>query len=170
MFKGDLCMITKFRLLNLAWIMLLSCSLVSVVTHVAQATSNEQCLNQSTIGSDMATQTKIIGALSPKDALKYMQETPDLLIVDVAATRWFNENHFQGAINVPIEEMNSEQEREAYLNLPTGRPILIYCRLGMIAPGAYTVVLQLRHDFPEISYISGAPLFDEYNAWLDTQS
>lgn len=118
---------------------------------------------------DAKTEVNAIGAMSPEDALEYMQATPDLVIVDVAATRWYEENHFEGAIHIPIEELDDEAENARYMELPAGQPVLIHCRLGMIAPGAYERVLELRGDIPEISYIDGAPLFDEYNAWLAEQ-
>ena len=111
-----------------------------------------------------------IGAMSPEDALVYMQETENLVIVDVAATRWYGENHFEGAINIPIEELDSAAEDALYMELPADRPVLLHCRLGMIVPGAYGRVLELRPDIPEISYIDGVPPFDEYSEWLEGES
>lgn len=110
-----------------------------------------------------------VGAMSPEAALEYMKETKELVIVDVAATRWYDENHFEGAINIPIEELDSEAEDALYREIPAGRPVLMHCRRGMIVPGAYDRVLELRPDIPEISYIDGTPQFDEYNEWLESQ-
>lgn len=106
------------------------------------------------------------GAMSPEDALAYMKSTPDLVIVDVATTNRYEENHFEGAIHIPIEELDSEEEDALYMEIPAGRPVLLHCRLGMVVPGAYERILELRNDIPEIAYIDGAPLFDEYNEWL----
>ena len=118
-------------------------------------------------GSETRTQkTNAIGAMTPKDALEYMKNTPDLVIVDVATTRHFNKNHFQGAIHIPIEELDSGAEDALYMKIPAHRPVLLHCRLGMIVPGAYARVLELRNDIPEIAYIDGKPPFDEYNEWL----
>ncbi len=55
-----------------------------------------------------------------------------------------------------------------YLRLSAGSPVLLHCRLGMIVPGAYQTLKQLRPDIPEIAYIASTPLFDEYNAWHET--
>ncbi|MCM1304914.1 MAG: rhodanese-like domain-containing protein [Butyrivibrio sp.] len=110
-----------------------------------------------------------LGGMSPEDALEYMKTTKDLVIVDVAATRWYDENHFEGAMNIPIEELGSEEEDAMYMEIPSGRPVVMHCRLGMIVPGAYERVLELRDDIPEISYIDGKPPFDEYNEWLKNQ-
>lgn len=113
--------------------------------------------------------TNDLGGLSPEDALEYMKNTPDLIIVDVAATRWYDEEHFENAINIPIEELNDEEENARYMEIPAGSPVLLHCRRGMIVPGAYERVKELRSDIPEISYIDGNPPFAEYNEWLANQ-
>ncbi|WP_243141032.1 MULTISPECIES: rhodanese-like domain-containing protein [unclassified Lactonifactor] len=142
----------------------------SQTSQMSQSESNEsEQIQESTSIMDTGTECNAIGAMSPEDALEYMQTTSDLVIVDVAATRWYEENHFEGAINIPIEELESEAEDALYMEIPAGRPVLLHCRLGMIVPGAYERILELRSDIPEISYIDGAPLFDEYNAWLAEQ-
>lgn len=110
-----------------------------------------------------------MGAMSPEDALEYMKETENLVIIDVAATKWYDESHFEGAINIPVEELASEAEDALYMEIPADRPVLMHCRRGMIVPGAYDRVLELRPDIPVISYIDGTPLFDEYNEWLNNQ-
>ena len=106
---------------------------------------------------------RALGALSPEDALEYMLAAKDLVIVDVAATRWFEREHFEGAVHIPIEELNAAQEDTLYKNLPSGRPVILHCRLGMIVPGAYERVRELRPDIPDIAYIDGKPPFAEYN-------
>ena len=113
--------------------------------------------------------TNALGALSPEDALQYMKETDNLVIVDVATTDRYNTEHFEGAIHIPIEELDSEAEDALYKEIPADRPVLLHCRLGMIVPGAYKRVLELRPDIPEIVYIDGAPLFGEYNEWHNNQ-
>jgi len=36
----------------------------------------------------------------------------------------------------------------------------------MVAPQVYRRIKEIRPDVPEISWLDGAPLFDEYNAWV----
>ncbi len=136
----------------------------------AQTGSQANAASASAAGAPTATQqeqpTKALGALTPEAALKYMKETKDLVIVDVATTRHYNNKHFEGAIHIPIEELESKDEDALYMKLPAGRPVLIHCRLGMIAPGAYKRVMELRKDIPEMAYIDGVPPFDEYNKWI----
>lgn len=118
--------------------------------------------------TDIKTETQQ-GAMSPEEALEYMKETKNLVLVDVAATRWYDEKHFEGAVNIPIEELDSEAEDALYMEIPADRPVLMHCRRGMIVPGAYERILKLRPDIEEISYIDGVPQFDAYNEWLNDQ-
>lgn len=154
----------------------------------AAAGSNEETIAQADIsdgkGADTETereeeskmaektetgQANLLGGMSPEDALEYMKTTENLVIVDVAATKWYDKEHFEGAVNIPIEELDSDEEDKLYHDIPTGRPVIMHCRLGMIVPGAYERVLELRPDIPEISYIDGEPPFEEYNEWLESR-
>ena len=120
-------------------------------------------------GMAAAVRQKDLGALTPEAALDYMKRTKDLVIVDVPAEKWYRQKTFTGAVNIPIEELTSAEADERYREIPAGRPVLLHCRRGMIVPGAYRRVKELRPDIPEISCIDGAPLFDEYNDWLAAQ-
>ena len=53
-----------------------------------------------------------LGALTPEAALEYMKTAENLVIVDVAAKRYFDREHFTGAVNIPIEELDREEEDE----------------------------------------------------------
>lgn len=108
---------------------------------------------------------KDLGGMDPVQALAYMKERKNLVIVDVATRQWFATEHFAGAINIPIENISADEAAELYRQLPAGRPVLLHCRLGMVVPGAYRTLKELRPDIPEVAYITGKPLFDEYNQW-----
>lgn len=155
---------------------LLLMTLVACGTQQAPVSSSESSLSapqsESTEEPPMSTEpktTNALGALTPENALNYMKETENLVIVDVATTNRYNTEHFEGAIHIPIEELDNEAEDALYMKIPAGRPVLLHCRLGMIVPGAYARVLELRQDIPEIAYIDGAPLFSDYNTWLAEQ-
>lgn len=108
-----------------------------------------------------------LGGMEPAKALEYMKSAQDLVIVDVAARNGFAKIHFVNAINIPIENISLDEAKKLYMQIPTDRPVLLHCRLGMIVPGAYQTVKNLRPDIPEISYIAGKPPFHEYNTWHD---
>lgn len=119
--------------------------------------------------SGQTVKQNALGGLEPTQALRYMKHTEELIIIDVATISWFAKNHFINAINIPIENISSNEAEELYREIPSGHPVLVHCRLGMIAPGAYRTLIKLRPDIPEISYISGEPLFDDYNEWYGKQ-
>ena len=110
-----------------------------------------------------------LGGLSPEDALEYMKNTENLIIIDVATAQRYESQHFEGAVNVPIESIDDDEEKALYMEIPAGQPVILHCRLGMIVPGAYNTFMELRPDVPEVSYIAGAPPFDEYNTWIAQQ-
>ncbi len=107
-----------------------------------------------------------IGELSPEAALDYMKRTPNIFIVDAATKRWYNQKTFVGAVNIPVEELTDTELDEAIKKLPNGQPIIVHCRLGMVAPHVYSRIKEIRPDIPEIAWLHGKPLFDEYNEWV----
>lgn len=115
-----------------------------------------------------AAEQNALGGMEPARALEYMKAKEDLIIVDVATRGGFARVHFANAINIPIENISSDEAKELYLKIPAGRPVLLHCRLGMIVPGAYQTLKSLRPDIPEISYIAGKPPFDGYNNWYES--
>lgn len=70
--------------------------------------------------SSEAQATNALGALTPEDALDYMKKTENLVIVDVATANRYNAEHFEGAINIPIEELDGEAEDALYMEIPAG--------------------------------------------------
>lgn len=111
--------------------------------------------------ANVQAEQKDLGALSPQQAVQYIGHHPDIVIVDVASRANYEKRHFPGAINIPIENISREEADDMYKNLPSGKPVIMHCRLGMIVPEAYRNLKRLRPDIPEISYIDGKPPFDE---------
>lgn len=103
---------------------------------------------------------KQLGGVKPKEAFEYMKTTDNLVIVDVREPQYIN-NYFEGSIRIPWTQMEKR-----YNEIPKGRPVILNCGLGQVAPRAYQVLTEKRKDIPELSYIAGAPLFSEYNKWL----
>ena len=105
-----------------------------------------------------------MGAISPEDALIYMKNTPDLVIVEVNAPEWKLSTGFTGAMYIPYTEM-----AERYDEIPEGRPVLLHCGGGIVSVDAYKILQEKRPDIPELSYIAGAPPVRAYNEWLSGQ-
>ena len=122
----------------------------------------------STVTNLSANQTqRALGGLRPDLALNYMEATKNLVIVDVVPKEMYEAKHFKGAISIPVPDKSDEELKAAFAQIPAGRPVLVHCRRGRIAPGAYRKLLVMRPDISEISYIAGVPPFDEYNRWAE---
>jgi len=104
-----------------------------------------------------------MGGISPEQALEYMKTTENLVILDVREPQYIN-SYFEGSIQIPWTQM-----AKRYNEVPKGRPVLINCGLGQVAPRAYETLKKNRPDIPELGYIAGAPKFREYNNWLKEQ-
>lgn len=142
-----------------------------IMTVLALLTSCTSCEAKENENEEVNNpQLNDLGAMTPSKALEYMKTTKNLVIVDVAAKRWYDQQHFEGAVNIPIENISSDEAKALYLDLPAGRPIMLHCRQGAIVPGAYRTLKSLRSDIPEISYIAGVPPFDAYNEWYQEQN
>lgn len=114
-------------------------------------------------GNAVAAQNEL-GGLSPADSLTYMKKTKNLYILDVSPPEKFKELKFDGAVNIPHAELLSRINE-----IPTGRPVIVHCRLGRTCVKAYPLLKRMRPDIPEISYISAEPLFKEYNDYVRTK-
>ena len=158
---------TVFKTLGLVPVFCLTCAASFAGT--ANASCAEGPNSVKSVNRPEPVKPETSGPLSPKDALEYMKTAKDLVIVDVAAKRWYAQEHFKEAVSIPIEELSAEEEQELYLRLPKNRPVVMHCRRGMIVPGAYRMLKQLRPDISEIYYIDGKPLFEAYNEWAASQ-
>lgn len=104
------------------------------------------------------------GAITPETALNYMKVTPGLVVIDVREPQWIDQS-FAGAIRIPWSEMDRR-----YREIPAGRPVLLHCGAGVMAPRAYRILREKRPDIADLAYIAGAPLFDAYNEWRKTNN
>lgn len=109
-------------------------------------------------------QTNLLGGLSPEEALEYMKNTENLVIVEVNTAQWKKETPFTGAMWIPHDEM-----AERYDEIPEGCPVMLHCGAGVVSVPAYETLIEKRPDIPELSYIDGAPPIQEYNEWLEEQ-
>lgn len=65
------------------------------------------------------------GDITVEQAKELIETNPSLVILDVRTDWEFEEGHIEGAINIPVEEL---QQRLGELN--PGDEILVYCRVG----------------------------------------
>jgi len=138
---------------------LLTIAMITMSLSLAACTNNS-----SNDGDAKEEETKTVpqwlGGLSPENALEYMKNTPELVIIDVREPKWID-RYFTGSMRIPWTEM----ERR-YSEVPSDKPILLNCGAGVVAPRAYKILQEKRKDLKSLCYIAGTPLFSEYNEWL----
>lgn len=106
----------------------------------------------------------LLGGLSPEEALEYMKNTSDLVIVQVNTAEWKITPGFTGALWIPHDEME-----ERYGEIPEGKPVLLHCGGGIVSVPSYETLIEKRPDIPELGYIVGSPhyIISVYNEWLE---
>ena len=123
--------------------------------------SDETIMTQETKSSE-----KFLDGLSPDKALAYMKATPNLYIIDVREPEWYDGyTQFTGNVHIPYSKL-----AERYKEIPTDRPVILNCGMGMVAPRAYELLKKLNIDVVQLSYIAGSPRFREYNEWISKQN
>lgn len=130
-------------------------TLILICTAVSAQTKNLQG------EKDVKNSTHLLGGLSPEAALDYMKTTKNLVIVEVNTARWKKAVPFTGAMWIPHDEMEKRCKE-----IPSGRPVILHCGLGVVSVPAYEILIKMRPDIPELSYIDGAPMIAEYNEWI----
>ena len=98
--------------------------------------------------------------LTPEDALEYMKNTKNLVIIDTRDLET-KPNWFIWWMEIPYNQI-----LERFSEIPEWRPVLLHCGWGGVAPKAYQALLEANVHLPELSYIAWTPLFDEYNNWV----
>ncbi len=89
-------------------------------------------------------------ALSPRQAIAYINDTPNLVIIDVRSQKEFYGGHLQNAVNIPLYDFQNSAK-----NIPSGSPILLHCMFGYRSLQAYKLLRRLRPDIREIRYVAG---------------
>ncbi|MFB3785024.1 MAG: rhodanese-like domain-containing protein [bacterium] len=98
--------------------------------------------------------------LAPEEALKYVG-VPEVLILDVRENTEYERGHIPGARLLP---WSSGILQERWMELPTDRPILVYCQSGNRSTRAvqflnekgFTNLLNLTGGFSSYQWIPGA--------------
>lgn len=81
---------------------------------------------QQLIGEFYATENA--ATMSPVDYLDNLQSNgTKVSLVDLRIKSDYEASHLVGAVNIPAQNMSTEQLISAFKGLPQGRPILTYC-------------------------------------------
>ena len=81
--------------------------------------------------------------------------TADGVVLDVRGAGDFEVGHVPGALNIPLHEIRSRVKE-----LPAGKPIYLYCKVGF---RSYLALRALRQRGHEVKTLAGG--FDTFKAW-----
>ncbi len=93
-------------------------------------------------------------AITPQAANAFMENTPDLVILDVRNSNEYEAAHYPGALLIPLPELETRVGE-----IPAGRPVLIHCAKGVRAEKALPIIKKARPDLTDIVFIKGVPEF-----------
>ena len=80
--------------------------------------------------------------ITVEEAYQMMQDTDDYILLDVRRVDEFNEEHIEGAILIPYDEI----EKRAADELPDKKAlILIYCRSGRRSETAANILVNMGY-------------------------
>lgn len=77
---------------------------------------------------------------------RFLQENPDAQIIDVRTPAEFDQFHIQGAINIPIQELNAALDADP--RLQKDRPVVTVCVSGV--NGYVAALLAVLHGYTEV--------------------
>ena len=89
-------------------------------------------------------------ALSPRKAIAYINDTPNLVIIDVRSQKEFSGGHLPNAVNIPLYDFQNRAK-----NIPHDSPILLHCMFGYRSLQAYKLLKRLRPDIKDVRYVAG---------------
>lgn len=87
------------------------------------------------------------GDVSVERARELIQENPSLVILDVRTDAEFREGHIEGAINIPVGELEGRLGE-----LDRGDEMLVYCRTGNRSSTAVGILEE--NDFTKIYHMN----------------
>jgi rhodanese-related sulfurtransferase len=79
-----------------------------------------------------------IKTIEPQTLIKLIEKQQAPLILDVRSADEFEQGHIQGAINIPYDRLQENQQLNAYKE----HEIVIYCRSGRRAEIAYKLLQE----------------------------
>ena len=90
-------------------------------------------------------------SISPSEAARYIADTRDLVLLDVRNPEELADGQYPGALNIPIRELEAR-----IAEVPTDKPVLIYCARGVRAERAYRLLAAARPQ-THLAFIKGTP-------------
>lgn len=121
----------KYALLPFAALLVLS--LMTACSSDAEQASDSGSGNKTTGTSEI---------ISPEDA-RTMLEDSSVVLIDVRTPEEFAEGHIEGALLLPVDEIDEESISELVADKDT--PVVLYCRSGRRSADAASKLVQLGY-------------------------
>lgn len=83
-------------------------------------------------------------SISSEEAYSMMNESEDLIIVDVRSSEEYSTGHIESAINIPVNEIGNRFKDEVTSDTQT--TILVYCKSGVRAKQASELLADLGYS------------------------
>lgn len=93
------------------------------------------------VSSPAKSEVSALTSVTPQEALAYIEQTPDVFILDVRTPAEFAQKHIPDAVNIPVEELKGRIDE-----VPADRPVVVYCRSGMRAGKAGAMLNQAKPE------------------------
>ena len=93
--------------------------------------------------------------ISVDEAYNIVNSGQDYMILDVRTTGEFNEDHIEGAVLIPVLELENRLNE-----LPKDKPIIVYCKIGGRSSTAANILME--NSFTEIYNMTGG-----ITDWID---
>ena len=94
------------------------------------------------------------GLVTPEEGKTLVQQKKDLFILDVRNPNEYVVAHYPGAVNIPVSDLEAR-----IAEVPTDRPVLVYCAKGRRAARSYELLKAKRPEIKELYCINGDTIF-----------
>ena len=92
-------------------------------------------INMNFFRANSRNSNRYIYKLVPFEQAKNMIESNNVYLIDVRTNNEFEFMHIKGAVNIPVDELNSR-----YSEIPEGSNIMIYCATGARSKSAIQIL------------------------------
>lgn len=86
--------------------------------------------------------------ISVEEVYEIISSNQDYIILDVRTSDEFNEGHIEGAVLIPVDELEGRLDE-----LPVDKPIITYCKSGGRSRNAANILVE--NGFTQIYYMGG---------------
>ena len=84
--------------------------------------------------------TNSINSITTKEVNTIVKEEKDYIIIDVRTKEEYESGHIKGAINIPVDDINS-------IDIDKNKRIIVYCKSGKRSNNAANILLNKGYKY-----------------------